>query len=190
MRLRTFLTHLPIIPQQPAVTASHPLLGRSQRYIWQAPQDTSIKMRPGLASTNQWGQVPYWGFPLFALGKLSLDVHIRSYHDKDVVKEKTMAKDTHIYGEVDNKTDMKNVFSAIRDDVEKADSRAELTELYRRAGYLITLTNASSWEKKFGDDIEDIRETAEDEFSKTARKINDRAEKIGTDADYDEKWGE
>ena len=101
-----------------------------------------------------------------------------------------MTKDTHIYGEVDNKTDMKNVFSAIRDDVEKADSRAELTELYRRAGYLITLTNASSWEKKFGDDIEDIRKTAEDEFGRTARKINDRAEKIGTDADYDEKWGE
>jgi|SRR5919108_1806789 hypothetical protein len=101
-----------------------------------------------------------------------------------------MAKDTHIYGEVDNKTDLKEVFSKIREDVEKADSRAELTELYRRAGYLITLTKASSWEKKFGDEIDDIRETAEEEFAKTARKINRRAEEIGTDADYDEKWGE
>ena len=75
-------------------------------------------------------------------------------------------------------------------DVEEADLRSELTELYRRAGYLITLTNASSWEKKYGDDIDDIRKTAEDEFKKTARKINSRAEKIGTDADYDEKWGD
>ena len=101
-----------------------------------------------------------------------------------------MAKDTHIYGEVDNKTDLKEVFSKIREDVERADSRTELTELYKRAGYLITLTNASSWEKKFGDEIDDIRETAEEEFAKTARKINSRAEEIGTEADYDEKWGE
>jgi hypothetical protein len=100
-----------------------------------------------------------------------------------------MARDTHIYGEVDNKTDLKNVFSQIRRDVENARSRPELTELYRRAGYLITLTQASSWEKKFGDEISDIRETAEEEFASAARKINSRAEEIGTDAVYDEKWG-
>lgn len=101
-----------------------------------------------------------------------------------------MAKDNRIYGEVDNKTDMKEVFSMIRDDVENAGSRSELTELYRRAGYLITLTNASSWEEKFGDDIDEIRETAEEEFGKTARAINSRAEEVGTEADYDEKWGD
>jgi hypothetical protein len=101
-----------------------------------------------------------------------------------------MAKDTHIYGEVDNKTDLKKVFTEIRQDVENARSRSDLTELYRRAGYLITLTNASSWEKKFGDEIGDIRETAEDEFATTARKINNRAKEIGTDADYDDKWGD
>ena len=101
-----------------------------------------------------------------------------------------MARDTHIYGEVDNKTDLKNVFSEIRQDVENAKSRSDLTELYRRAGYLITLTKASSWKEKFGDDIDDIREVAEEEFATTARKINRRAEDIGTDANYDEKWGE
>ena len=101
-----------------------------------------------------------------------------------------MAKDTHIYGEVDNKTDLKNVFSEIRQDVENAKSRSDLTELYRRAGYLITLTKASSWKEKFGADIDDISEVAEEEFATTARKINRRAEEIGTVADYDEKWGE
>ena len=101
-----------------------------------------------------------------------------------------MAKDTHIYGEVDNKTDLKHVFSEIRQDVENARSRSDLTELYRRAGYLITLTKASSWKEKFGDNIDDIREVAEEEFATTARKINRRAEEIGTDADYDEKWGD
>lgn len=100
-----------------------------------------------------------------------------------------MARDTHIYGEVDNKTDLKKVFSEIRQDVENSKSRSELTELYRRAGYLITLTNASSWEKKFGAEIDDIREVAEEEFARTARKINSQAEQVGTEADYDEKWG-
>ena len=31
---------------------------------------------------------------------------------------------------------------------------------------------------------------AEDEFAKTARKINSRAKEVGTDANYDEKWGD
>lgn len=99
-----------------------------------------------------------------------------------------MSKD--IYGEVENKTDLKNVFLKIRKDVEKADEREELTELYRRAGYLITLTHSPAWKKKFGDEIQEIRDTGKEEFGITARKINSRAEDIGTDADYDETWGE
>ena len=101
-----------------------------------------------------------------------------------------MPEDRHIYGEIDNKTNLRDVFLQIRKDVENADSRAALTELYRRAGYLITLSYAQSWQEKFGDDIQEIRSAAEDEFRTTARKINSRAEDIGTDADYDETWGE
>ncbi len=101
-----------------------------------------------------------------------------------------MAHDTHIYGEVNSKTGMKKVFTEIRHDVESAKSRPALTELYRRAGYLITLTHAPSWEEKFGKEAAQLRSVAEDEFGTTARKINHRAEEIGTDADYDETWGE
>lgn len=101
-----------------------------------------------------------------------------------------MAHDTHIYGEVDNKTDLQHIFREIRSDVEKAKSRGDLTELYRRAGYLITLTHAPSWEEKFGKDASKLRDAAKDEFATTARKINSRARQIGTDADYDDKWGE
>lgn len=101
-----------------------------------------------------------------------------------------MAKDRLIYGEIDNRTDMENVFTAIRSDVSKAESRADLTELYRRAGYLITLTHAPSWEEKFGRETGSLRKVGEEEFRKTARKINHRAEQIGTKADYDETWGD
>ena len=59
-----------------------------------------------------------------------------------------------------------------------------------RAGYLITLTEAPAWEQMFGEDIDEIRKAAEEEISRTARVINSRAEAIGMDANYDEKWGD
>jgi hypothetical protein len=56
-----------------------------------------------------------------------------------------MAQDTHIYEEVNSKTGLKRIFMEIRHDVKEAKSRPELTELYKRAGYLITLTHAPAW---------------------------------------------
>ncbi len=100
-----------------------------------------------------------------------------------------MAKQRNVYGEIDSLTDLREVFLDIRKDVDQADSRPALTELHRRAGYLITLSHAPSWEEKFGEDISKIRSTAEDEFGMTARKINHQAEEIGTEANYDESWG-
>ncbi len=100
-----------------------------------------------------------------------------------------MATDRHVYGEVNSKTGLKKVFIDIRHDVSGAGSRPTLTELYKRAGYLITLTYAPSWEKKFGRQAGSLRRISQEEFRKTAQKINSRAKKIGTDADFDEKWG-
>lgn len=100
-----------------------------------------------------------------------------------------MAQDTHVYDEIDNKTDLREVFKDIRKDVNNAKDRPALTELYRRAGYLITLSYAPSWREKFRGELTAIRQTAEEEFAKTAREINRRAKKVGTDADYDEEWG-
>ena len=55
-----------------------------------------------------------------------------------------MTHDRHIYGKIDSESGMRQGFMDIRRDVENADSRPALTELYRRAGYLITLTYAPS----------------------------------------------
>ncbi|HVZ39410.1 MAG TPA: hypothetical protein VHI13_09045 [Candidatus Kapabacteria bacterium] len=100
-----------------------------------------------------------------------------------------MATDRHIYGEVNSKTGMKRVFMAIRHDVEHAKSRSALSELYKRAGYLMTLTFAPAWEKKFGREAASLRRVGKEEFGRTARKINRRAEQVGTEADFDETWG-
>src|SRR5512140_1914947 len=100
-----------------------------------------------------------------------------------------MATDRHVYGQINSKTGMKKVFSEIRRDVDQAKSRPALSELYKRAGYLITLTHAPSWKKKFGREAVQMRKVGEEEFGRTARKINSRARKINAQADYDEKWG-
>jgi hypothetical protein len=101
-----------------------------------------------------------------------------------------MAGTRQIYGEVHNMTDLRKVFSEIRRDVQEAHSRPALTELYKRAGYLITLTHAPSWEEKFGRDASKLRTVGREEFRKTAHKINRRAARIGTEANYDETWGD
>jgi hypothetical protein len=100
-----------------------------------------------------------------------------------------MVQKRHIYGEVQSKTGMRRIFTDIRRDVQDARSRPTLTELYKRAGYLITLTYAPSWEEKFGSDASALRRIGKAEFSKTAKKINRRAAQIGTEADFDETWG-
>ena len=100
-----------------------------------------------------------------------------------------MSEDRHIYGEVHNKTDLKKIFAEIRHDVGEAKSRPALTELYKRAGYLITLSHAPSWKKKFGHDAPVLRAAAEDEFAVTARQINHQAKQVGVEPDYDEHWG-
>jgi hypothetical protein len=100
-----------------------------------------------------------------------------------------MAEDRHIYGEVNSKTGMKRIFMDIRHGIDDAKSRPALTELYKRAGYLLTLTHAPSWEEKFGAKAHSLRAVGTEEFRKTAKKINRRAAQIGTEADYDEEWG-
>ena len=95
-----------------------------------------------------------------------------------------------VYLEIDNKVVLKDAFSEIRAEVERASSAPELTDLYNRAGYLIAIAYDSFWERKFLDDIVEIRSTAEEEFGKTARKINNQAEKLGEHGIYDEVWAD
>ena len=101
-----------------------------------------------------------------------------------------MAHDPPIYGKIDSETGMRRIFTEIRHDVTTAESRPDLTKLYRRAGYLITLTYAPSWHEKFGtEEATALRAVGADEFCKTAKEINHRAVQVGTKADYDETWG-
>jgi hypothetical protein len=99
-----------------------------------------------------------------------------------------MTKDTHTHVEGNARTDPKGRFQGIREGVEKAQSKEELTELYKRAVYMILMTHSSPIDEKFDKEMKRKRETTEMEFTSTVRMINQQAKKIGVEADYDENW--
>lgn len=84
--------------------------------------------------------------------------------------------------------DLHQVFHEIREEIGNAQSREELTELYKRTGYMITMTHATPVEEKQDTEMKDRRETTEHEFATTVRLINSRAQELGVEADYNENW--
>ena len=100
-----------------------------------------------------------------------------------------MAGETYIPSK-GGKIDVRRIFREIREGVEKATSRKELIELYKHAGYMITLTHATPVNEKVGGTVKIERGITEREFARTARKINNRAKKIGTEPDFNETWQE
>ena len=99
-----------------------------------------------------------------------------------------MTKD--ILTEVNNRTDLRRIFKEIREDVEKANSREDLNKLYKRTVYMIMMTHASPLDVKSDREMKRRREITEREFARAVRMINRQAKKIGTEADYNEKWDE
>jgi hypothetical protein len=99
-----------------------------------------------------------------------------------------MTKETHMTDEVNaDRTDLKRTFSEIRDALEKAQSREDLTELYKQSVYMILMTHSTPLDEK-DTAMKTRRETTEKEFARTVRLINEQAKKIGAAADYDEDW--
>jgi len=97
-----------------------------------------------------------------------------------------MAKDTLIE-EIHDRTDVRRTFKEIRDLLKKEGSREDLSELYKQTVYIILMTHSSPWNEK-DNEMRSRRESAEREFARTVRLINERAKKIGGKAEYSEDW--
>ena len=99
-----------------------------------------------------------------------------------------MTKETHMTDEVNaDRTDLKRTFSEIREALEKAASREDLTELYKQTVYMILMTHSTPLDEK-DTEMKTRRETTEREFARTVRLINEQAKKIGVEANYNEDW--
>ncbi len=97
-----------------------------------------------------------------------------------------MTKDTLVH-EIHDRTDLKRTFREIREALEKAESREDLTELYKQTVYMILMTHSSPVNEK-DREAKRRRETTEREFARTVRMINQRAKKMDVEADYNEDW--
>ena len=98
-----------------------------------------------------------------------------------------MTRDTLLNEEIHDRTDVKRTFKEIREALEKAASREDLTELYKQTVYMILMTHSTPLNEK-DRDMKRRRQTTEEEFARTVRLINQQAKKIGVEADYNEDW--
>ena len=104
---------------------------------------------------------------------------------KGVVIGKGEPKYTH----VKTLNDIMKIYRGIRSDVRSARTKGRLTKLYRRAGYVLTLTHSPRWKTSFRGKIRRMRQVAGKEFTMTARLINKKAKQLGVKDGYDERWG-
>ena len=96
-----------------------------------------------------------------------------------------MTAETHINSD---RKDVRGTFKEIREAVVKAQSREELTELYKQSVYMILMTHSSPLDEKMDKELKKRRETTEREFARAVRMINRRAKKLGVEADYSDDW--
>ncbi|RLI18487.1 hypothetical protein DRO54_10035 [Candidatus Bathyarchaeota archaeon] len=94
-----------------------------------------------------------------------------------------------IYSAISGVSDIRKINQMIRNEVKRAKSRKELTELHKRSSYLVTLTHSPAWKEGFRGKIAQMRTAAKEEFAKTARAINSRCRQLGIEPNYDTKWG-
>jgi hypothetical protein len=87
-----------------------------------------------------------------------------------------------------DRKDVRATFKQIREAVETAQSREDLTELYKQSVYMILMTHASPLDEKVDREMKRRRETTEREFARAVRMINQRAQKISVEADYSDDW--
>jgi len=95
---------------------------------------------------------------------------------------------SRIYGKVNTIADIGRINCIIRDEMLNINSEAELVELKKRSDYLCTLTYSPFWKKKFGDEIEKVREEAMAENYVTVQEANYIAKYKGFNKTY-KPWG-
>ncbi|WP_456479293.1 hypothetical protein [Nautilia sp.] len=90
-----------------------------------------------------------------------------------------------IYGKVESVEDISRINCLIRDEMLNVSTPAELSELKKRSDYLCTLTYSPFWQKKFKDQLEELRDTAIKENRASVKTANYVASYLNFDKHYD-----
>ncbi|HEX5370066.1 MAG TPA: hypothetical protein VFY10_11680 [Dehalococcoidia bacterium] len=97
-------------------------------------------------------------------------------------------QERNIYGDVNSLSDLRGINRQIRQEIRRAHDRSKLTELKKRADYLCALTQAPSWQEKFGPKASRFLDVAKEEDERTTRVANEIARRRGFDTEY-HAWG-
>ena len=89
-----------------------------------------------------------------------------------------------IYGKVESVEDIRRINCIIRDEMLEVENEAQLSELKKRSDYLCTLTYSPFWKKRFGEQIEQLRQAALEENRVTVKEANIIAKYKGFDKEY------
>ena len=89
-----------------------------------------------------------------------------------------------IYGKVESAEDIRRINCLIRDEMLQVEDEAQLSELKKRSDYLCTLTYSPFWKKRFGEQIEQLRQVALEENRVTVKEANIIAKYKGFDKEY------
>jgi hypothetical protein len=95
---------------------------------------------------------------------------------------------TRVCGDVSHEIGLRDAFKRIRSEVKNTDVGTTLAELYQLTGFLIVLIDTPCWKLKAGAASFEFRIRVREEFQKTAREINDRAEQIEFELRFSEVW--
>ena len=89
-----------------------------------------------------------------------------------------------IYGKVETPEDISRINCIIRDEMLKVQDEAHLSELKKRSDYLCTLSYSPFWQKKFANELEELREIAIQENRATVKTANIVAKYKGFNKEY------
>jgi|SRR5690349_1997946 len=98
-----------------------------------------------------------------------------------------MARDTLIDEIHEDRKHVRRTFKEIREALEKAATKEDLTELYKQAVYMVLMTHSSPLNEN-DTEMKSRQETTESEFARTVSLINQKAKQIGVEPDYNEDW--
>jgi hypothetical protein len=90
--------------------------------------------------------------------------------------------------EINSEADMRGAFERLRQKAGASVSAAELRLLYREGADLIEMLDNPPFQERVGDQLDEIRRAAEEEFAETARALNRQGREINAKANYAEVW--
>ena len=108
--------------------------------------------------------------------------------DKKASVQAQIVSDLEGEFQINSEADMRAAFASLRDRAEATLSAGELTLIYRRGADMLDLLDRPLFQQRVGDQLDEMRQAAKEEFARNARFLNQRVSQINARTHYSEEW--